>query len=57
MNDDSIKHPTEGARKILKCDSGVCYSVVEYTSGTRVEIPINSDGSVRWFDDTKLIRK
>ena len=57
MNDNRIKHPTEGARKILKCDSGVRYSVIEYASGTRVEIPINSDGSVRWFDDAKLIRK
>ena len=56
MNDIK-KHPTDGARKILKCDSGERYSVVEYMSGERVEIPINSDGSVRWFDDTKLIRK
>lgn len=57
MNDVKKKHPTDGARKILKCDSGERYSVVEYVSGTRVEIPINSDGSVRWFDDSKLIRK
>ena len=26
-------------------------------NGKRVEIPINKDGSMRWFDDSKLMRK
>ena len=30
--------------------------IIDY--GTkRVEIPINKDGSIRWFDDSQLIRK
>lgn len=30
--------------------------VITYESGARVEIPINPDGSVKWFDDTLLIK-
>ena len=30
---------------------------IEYESGKRVEIPINKDGSVKWFDDSKLLKK
>ncbi len=31
--------------------------VIRFGNGNSVEIPINRDGSVRWFDDSKLIRK
>mgnify|MGYP006977032345 CR=1 FL=1 len=31
--------------------------VIKFGNGKKVEIPINRDGSVRWFDDLKLIRK
>lgn len=31
--------------------------VVEFKNGSRTTIPINPDGSVKWFDDSKLIRK
>lgn len=30
--------------------------VLAYDNGKRVEIPINRDGSVKWFDDTQLIK-
>ena len=43
-------------KKFLKADRGRLSTVLEYESGTRVEIPINKDGSVRWFDDTKLLK-
>ena len=29
--------------------------VITYDNEKRVEIPINRDGSVKWFDDTRLI--
>lgn len=41
---------------ITKADNGKLSKVLEYDSGTRVEIPINKDGSVRWFDDSKLLK-
>lgn len=31
--------------------------VIDYGNGHKVEIPINKDGTVKWFDDSKLIRK
>lgn len=43
-------------KKFLKADRGRLSTVLEYESGTRVKIPINKDGSVKWFDDTKLLK-
>lgn len=43
-------------KKILKAEAGKLSTVLEYSSGARVEIPINRDGSVKWFDDSKLIK-
>ena len=43
-------------KRYIKADSGRLSAVLEYTSGVRVAIPLNSDGSVRWFDDSKLIK-
>ena len=43
-------------KKILKAEDGKLSTILEYSSGSRVEIPINRDGSVRWFDDNKLIK-
>lgn len=36
----------EGKSKLSK--------VIDFATGNRVEIPINKDGSVKWFDDSKL---
>ena len=49
MEDNKVK-------KILKAEAGKLSTVLEYSSGARVEIPINRDGSVKWFDDSKLIK-
>ena len=43
-------------KRYIKADSGRLSAVLEYASGTRVDIPLNSDGSVKWFDDSKLIK-
>lgn len=43
-------------KTLLKCDDNKLYKVIEYKSGTRVEIPVDRDGSVKWFDDCKLLR-
>ena len=31
--------------------------VIKFGNGNSVEIPINTNGSVLWFDDSKIIRK
>jgi hypothetical protein len=43
-------------KTFTKADNEKLSKVIEYESGARVEIPINKDGSVRWFDDRKLLK-
>lgn len=31
--------------------------VIKFKSDSRVEIPINRDGSIKWFDDLQLIKR
>lgn len=48
---------TQVARTFIKVDENRKLTKgIEYPNGTRVEIPINNDGSVRWFDDNKLTK-
>lgn len=37
-------------------EDGRMYRVAEYDSHVRVEVPINPDGTVKWFNDSKLLR-
>ena len=43
-------------KRFIKADNGKVAEGIEYESGKRVEIPINKDGSVKWFDDNKLLK-
>ena len=43
-----VEQTKEGKIKLSK--------VVEYASGAGVMVPIIRDGSIKWFDDSKLIR-
>lgn len=44
-------------KKYVRCEDGEVYSGVIYDNGTRVELPINKDGTIKWFDDKKLVKK
>lgn len=44
-------------KKILKADNGKLYVVLEYETGERVEIPINKDGTIKWLDDSTLLKQ
>lgn len=35
---------------------GKTSKVIEYESGSRLEIPTNKDGSIKYFDDSKLVK-
>lgn len=43
-------------KRIIKADRGRLSQVLEWENGTRVEVPIERDGSVKWFDDSKLLK-
>lgn len=34
-----------------KADNGKLSKVIEYDKDTKVEIPINKDGSIKWYPD------
>lgn len=38
-------------KNFIRADNGKLSEVLEYGNGTRVEIPINNDGSVKWYED------
>lgn len=38
-------------KKLIKADRGRLTQVIEYGTGTSIEIPLNSDGTVRWYED------
>lgn len=44
-------------RRFLRADDGKLSKVIEYGTGARVEIPINRDGSVRWYVDKPKEKK
>ena len=52
-----INVKSDKTKVFTRADRGKLSKVIEYPRGTRVEIPINKDGSVRFFDDSKLIKK
>lgn len=45
------------AKVYTRAENGKLSKVIDYGNGNRVEIPINRDGSVKFYDDTKLIHK
>lgn len=40
-----------------KADGSKIEKVIEFNTGRRVSIPITKDGAVKWFDDSRLIKK
>ncbi len=43
--------------ELTEDNNGRLHKVIESSSGSRTMIPINKDGSVKWFDDSKLVKK
>ena len=48
---------TQKVKRIIKADKGRVSQALEWENGTRVEVPIEKDGSVKFFDDSKLLKK
>ena len=44
-------------KKWIKAEDGKVTQVIEFDSGSKIELPLDKDGNVKWFDDTKLIKK
>ena len=49
QNKEAVQMNT--VKSFIKADNGKVSQVVEYGTGASIEIPINSDGSVKWYKD------
>lgn len=56
MTKDSIEVRTTATLSTMVKEDGRMYRVAEYDDKSQVAIPINPDGTVKWFDDSKLLR-
>ena len=41
----------KAVKSFIKADNGKLSKVIEYETGETIEIPINCDGSVKWYQD------
>lgn len=44
-------------KKWIKAEDGKVSQVIEFDNRERIELPLDKDGNLKWFDDTKLIKK
>lgn len=44
-------------KKWIKAEDGKVSQVIEFDNGSKIELPLDKDGNLKWFDDTKLIKK
>lgn len=51
-----VEFKTTATLSTMVKEDGKLYRVAEYDSHVRVEVPINPDGTVKWFDDSQLLR-
>lgn len=44
-------------KKWIKSEDGKVSQVIEFDNGERIELPLDKDGNLKWFDDNKLVKK
>lgn len=44
-------------KKWIKTDNGRVTQVIEFDDGSKIELPLDNNGNLKWFDDSKLIKK
>ena len=44
-------------KKWIKADNGRVTQVIKFNDGSKMELPLTQSGDIKWFDDTKLIKK
>lgn len=43
-------------KKWIKADNGRVTQVIEFDGGSKMELPLDNQGNLKWFDD-ELLRK
>ena len=44
-------------KKWIKADNGRVTQVIEFDDGSKTVQPLDNNGNLKWFDDSKLIKK
>jgi hypothetical protein len=44
-------------KKWIKADNGRVTQVIKFDDGSKMELPLDKNGNLKWFDDSKLIKK
>lgn len=44
-------------KKWIKADNGRVTQVIEFDDGSKIELSLDKNGNLKWFDDSKLIKK
>lgn len=44
-------------KKWIKAEDGKVSQVIEFESGSKIELPLDKNGEIKWFDDSKLLKK
>lgn len=43
-------------KKWIKADNGRVAQVIKFNDGSKIELPLDNQGNLKWFDD-ELLRK
>ena len=44
-------------KKWIKADNGRVTQVIKFDDGAKMELTLDNNGNLKWFDDSKLIKK
>ena len=44
-------------KKWIKADNGRVTQVIEFDDGSKMELPLDNNGNLKWFDDSKFVKK
>lgn len=44
-------------KKWIKADNGRSTQVIEFNDGSKMELPLDNHGNLKWFDDSKFVKK
>ena len=44
-------------KRWIRTNDGKVSQVIEFDDGTRMELSLDNKGNLKWFDDSKLIKK
>lgn len=44
-------------KKWIKADNGRVTQVIKFNDGSKMELPLDKNGNLKWFDDSKFVKK